>query len=133
SVLEPFQIADEISDLVRVQTELGHVLVRGDDALAETFRQRFDWITVVQRPERRSELQRARRNFIDRVTPRAICLSKIQPSLYARGHLRESGVRGQGESRRQENRFQSLRPTSRGLHCCHRRHELKGSAMNSAR
>ena len=34
-LFEPLQIADQIADLTRIQSELGHIRVTGDNALTE--------------------------------------------------------------------------------------------------
>jgi len=84
-VLECFQIGDDIPDLTRIEPELGHRWVAGDDSLRERFFEVFNRIAFVERAERRRDLQWTLTDFADRMAARTIGLKNYQSPLRCRG------------------------------------------------
>ena len=60
SLFEGLQIRQQVTNLVRIELELRHGRMAGLNAFGERFGQCFYRIALVQRPERRRDLERAR-------------------------------------------------------------------------
>jgi hypothetical protein len=85
--LEPLEIAYQIANLIRIQSEFGHIWMAGDDAFPERFFECFDRITVVKFSKWRCQLERTCRCLIDGVATCAVCRRKGQTPLLPGFHL----------------------------------------------
>src|SRR5262245_31703617 len=97
--LQRLQKLDEIVDLIGLEPKLGHARMSGDDALAERLFQRRNRVTLVQRAERRRDLERTFAELVDRVATGAIGAGDVQAALRAGGQRRQGGSTGQCEHR----------------------------------
>lgn len=75
-LLKRLEESDEISDLSRVQFELGHAGMTGHNPFRKSFFKRFDRVSFMKSSERRSNNQCALRDFVDRMAMRTVRLRK---------------------------------------------------------
>ena len=107
-LFERLQIRQQITDLIGLELEGRHRRMTGVDAFGQRLSEGLDRVTLVQRPERRRDLERAWRNLVDRMALRAIVQRKGLAALLLRRSRR---------SRRQGNERKRQRHQNSSDHC----------------
>ncbi len=104
-LFQRFKVSDHVADLARIELELRHRWMPGDDAFGERFLESFDRITLMQRAEGWRDFERAWADAIDRVASGTMSADEDESSLCRRRerfftscHLWQQR-RGDGKSR----------------------------------
>ena len=102
-LLQRLHVRQQVVNLVGIELKLRHGRMTGLDTLGQRLRDGLDRVAVVQCPERRRDLERARRYLVDGVAPRAIIQRKSLAALLVRGSRRGRAQRQQRQRQRHQN------------------------------